>query len=92
MANLTIAVDGETLRKARLRAMREGSTVNKLLREFLESYVDTRNEQISAVQNIIAVAKKRSPDMSVSAGRATNYMIVVADAVLFRQQCSGLCV
>ncbi len=58
MANLTIAVDGETLRKARLRAMREGSTVNKLLREFLESYVDTRNEQISAVQNIIAVAKK----------------------------------
>lgn len=58
MANLTIAIDPETLKKARLRATREGSTVNKLLREFLESYVDTRNEQVSAVRNIIALAKK----------------------------------
>jgi hypothetical protein len=58
MANLTIAIDPETLKKARLRATREGSTVNKLLREFLESYVDARNEQVSAVRNIIALAKK----------------------------------
>jgi hypothetical protein len=58
MANLTIAVHAETLRKARLRAMREGSTVNNLLREFLESYVDNRSRQIPAVRNLIALAKK----------------------------------
>ena len=58
MANLTIAIDPETLKKARLRATREGSTVNKLLREFLESYVDTRNEQVSAVRRYDCAREK----------------------------------
>ena len=58
MANLTIAVDDETLRKARARAMREGSSVNKLLRECLASYVDNRKRQSAAVRNLIALAKK----------------------------------
>ena len=40
MANLTISVDGELLKQARLRALKEGTSVNRLLRERLESYVE----------------------------------------------------
>jgi hypothetical protein len=35
---LTITVDDEVLRRARIRALQQGTSVNALLREFLESY------------------------------------------------------
>jgi predicted HicB family RNase H-like nuclease len=35
--NLTITVDDEVLRRARIRALQQGTSVNVLLREFLES-------------------------------------------------------
>jgi hypothetical protein len=57
MANLTIAIDKETLRKARLRALKEGSSVNKLLREFLESYAGARRDQLAALQDLLELAK-----------------------------------
>lgn len=40
MANLTITVDEEVLKQARLRALKEGTSVNRVLRERLESYVE----------------------------------------------------
>ena len=33
MANLTIAIEDEVLRKARLKALEQGTSVNALLRE-----------------------------------------------------------
>lgn len=57
MANLTIAIDAETLRKARIRALSEGSSVNRLLREYLESYAGPRNDQLAALQDILELAK-----------------------------------
>ncbi len=36
--NLTITIDDETLRRARIRALTQGTSVNAILREFLESY------------------------------------------------------
>lgn len=38
MTNLTIAIDEDVLRRARIRALEEGSTVNALLRDFLVAY------------------------------------------------------
>lgn len=40
MANLTITVDEDTLRRARIRALEEGSSVNSLMRDFLERYAN----------------------------------------------------
>jgi hypothetical protein len=40
VANVTITVDEQLLKRARLRARREGTSVNRLLRERLESYVN----------------------------------------------------
>lgn len=37
--NLTITVDDELLRRARMRALAQGTSVNAVLRDFLKSYV-----------------------------------------------------
>lgn len=52
MGNLTITVDDESLRKARIRALQEGTSVNALLREFLDSYSGVRREQREATSRI----------------------------------------
>ena len=38
MANLTITVDEDVLKRARIRALEEDTSVNSLLRQYLESY------------------------------------------------------
>ncbi len=45
MANLTIAVDDDLLRRARLRALEAGTSVNALLRDYLESYAGSEAMQ-----------------------------------------------
>jgi hypothetical protein len=58
MANLTITVDPETLKRARIKALEQGTSVNALLREYLESYAGDRQEQIEALERIFALAKE----------------------------------
>ena len=38
MANLTLAIDEDVLRRARIRALEQGTSVNALLREYLDAY------------------------------------------------------
>lgn len=38
MANLTLNIDDRILRRARVRALEQGTTVNALVREYLESF------------------------------------------------------
>lgn len=38
MTNLTVTVDEDLLRRARIRALQHGTSVNALLREYLEAY------------------------------------------------------
>lgn len=38
MANLTISVDGETLKQARIRALEEDTSVNAVLARYLATY------------------------------------------------------
>ncbi len=56
MANLTITVDEETLRRARTRALELGTTVNALLREALEEFV--REDRVAeARRELVALAR-----------------------------------
>ena len=57
MGNLTITVDEESLKKARIRALQEGTSVNALLRDFLDSYAGVRREQQEAADRIIALSR-----------------------------------
>jgi Family of unknown function (DUF6364) len=54
---LTITVDEELLKKARLRALQEGTSVNALLRDFLASYAGLRREQQEAADRIVALSR-----------------------------------
>ena len=57
MSNLTITVDDEALKRARLRAMQQGTSLNAVLREFIASYSGVRVEQEEAVRSILALSK-----------------------------------
>jgi hypothetical protein len=43
MANLTVVIDSDVLLRARKRALDQGTSVNALLRSYLESYVGQQN-------------------------------------------------
>ena len=45
MANLTITVDAETLKRARIRAVERGESVNQFLAARLREYASAGNEQ-----------------------------------------------
>jgi hypothetical protein len=57
MANLTITVDEELLKRARLRARREGTSVNRLLRERLESYVEDDRRRREAIRELLRLSR-----------------------------------
>jgi hypothetical protein len=42
MANLTITIDERLLKQARIRALEDGTSVNALLRAYLERYAGAR--------------------------------------------------
>ncbi|MGI8895561.1 MAG: hypothetical protein ACR2HE_07920 [Casimicrobiaceae bacterium] len=58
MANLTIAVEDEVLKKARLKALEQGTSVNALLRDYLTHFAGTRSAQEHAARGFLAVAAK----------------------------------
>ena len=54
MPNLTITVDEQILKKARIRALEEGTSVNALLRAYLEQYVRDVETRKKAIKDILA--------------------------------------
>jgi hypothetical protein len=57
VANLTIVVDDGTLKKARMRALEEDTSVNAVLREYLEEYAGRRREQVEASRRIMEASR-----------------------------------
>jgi hypothetical protein len=58
MAKLTLSLDYELLRKAREAALREHTSVNALVREYLERYVDARSRRMEALDALDALADR----------------------------------
>ena len=61
MANLTISVNDETLRQARIRALQESSSVNALLNDYLEEYArsdELRRRREQALRSLLALADR----------------------------------
>ncbi len=57
MTNLTITVDEQTLKRARIRVLEEGTSVNAVLREYLESYAEVSRERREAWRRIRELAR-----------------------------------
>ncbi|WP_213954849.1 MULTISPECIES: DUF6364 family protein [unclassified Variovorax] len=58
MTNLTISVDEKLIRKARIRAIHEGTSVSARIREFLAEYAQGNDRQQTAGQAFIAAARR----------------------------------
>lgn len=58
MTNLTITVDERTLKKARMRALEEDTSVNAVLRAYLEAYAGVRRERLEALRRIIESSRE----------------------------------
>ena len=41
MANLTVVIESETSKRARMRALEEGTSVNAVVRDYLAEYAGT---------------------------------------------------
>ena len=54
MANLTITIDDDLLRKARIRAAELGTSVNAVLRDYLTSWAAGTDQRRRAVEGLLA--------------------------------------
>lgn len=60
MANLTIAIDDELLKRARVRAAEEGTSVNAVLRKHLEQYAQVHEERRRAIDDLLQLSRERA--------------------------------
>jgi len=58
--NLTITVDDDVLKRARLRAITEDTSVNAVLRSFLETYSAAGGREQAAIADLIALSMQSS--------------------------------
>ena len=56
MANVTLTIDDDVLRRARIRAIEEDTSVNRLIREYLQSYAGT-SEAGEAVEEVLGLTE-----------------------------------
>jgi len=62
MANLTVTIDDDVLRRARIRALEHGTSVNALLREYLIAYAgrdDAQDQALTKLLDLSAGASSR---------------------------------
>ncbi|MFN2323305.1 MAG: hypothetical protein ABR510_10155 [Trueperaceae bacterium] len=55
MANLTLAIDDALLRRARIRALEQGTSVNAVVRDLLAAYADDR--AVAGRRRVVALAR-----------------------------------
>ena len=54
--NLTLSIDEETLKRARMRAVTEDTSVNAVVRDFLATYASGWQERREAMDRILTLA------------------------------------
>jgi len=55
--NLTIAVEDEVLKRARIRALEENTSVNAILREYLESYAGLAARRHDSLEHLLTLSR-----------------------------------
>lgn len=55
--NLTITVDDDILKRARMRALEENTSVNAILREYLTSYASSTMRKRNALNDLLRLGR-----------------------------------
>lgn len=66
VSNLTLSLDADTLRRARIRALEQGTSVNAVVREFLDAYAGDAESE--ARQTVLALAQASRAGSGASSG------------------------
>jgi hypothetical protein len=61
VANLTLSVDDEILKRARMRALEQGTSVNAILAERLRAFAREGGAQARATEALLEIAQKNRP-------------------------------
>ena len=74
MANMTIAVDDQLLRAARVKAVQQGTSVNEVCRQAIEAFAQGAGDADARFNRLKALAKKvRATDEPLWPGREALY-------------------
>jgi hypothetical protein len=69
VANLTLTIDKDVLRRARVRAINEGTSVNAVVREHLERYAG-ESPAAAGLREFLEIAESRVGLVSEATGRS----------------------
>ncbi|OQW35483.1 MAG: hypothetical protein A4E19_01605 [Nitrospira sp. SG-bin1] len=58
MANLTIVIEGDTLKRARMRALEEGTSVNAVVRDYLTDYAGMKAQKEKAINDLLRLSQR----------------------------------
>ena len=58
MANLTLSLDDALLQRAREAALRDHTSVNALVRDYLANYVDAKSRRLAALDALDTLAAR----------------------------------
>ena len=74
MANMTIAVDDQLLRAARIKAVQQGTSVNEICRQAIEAFAQGAGDAPARIARLKALAKTvRAVDAPLWPGREALY-------------------
>lgn len=58
VSNLTLTIDVDVLRRARIRALEQGTSVNAVVREYLAGYAGAHDQESAARQRLLDLSKR----------------------------------
>jgi len=58
MAKLTLSIQDDLLRRARIRALEQGTNLDVVLRRYLETYAGTSWERERAIEGVLRLAHR----------------------------------
>lgn len=58
MANLTIVIESDTLKRARMRALEEGTSVNAVVRDYLADYAGMKAQKDEAINDLLRLSRR----------------------------------
>ncbi len=58
MTNVTLSIDEEALKQARVLALQQGTSLNALIREYLESYIGRNQRYLQVTERILRQAEQ----------------------------------
>jgi plasmid stability protein len=58
MANLTVVIESDTLKRARIRALEEGTSVNAVVRDYLADYAGMNAQKDKAINDLLRLSSR----------------------------------